>query len=70
MAELPAPRFRRSSSCDGGHCVEVAQLPDGGVAVRDSKHPDLEPRIFDADEWRAFVRGVKAGEFDLAALDD
>lgn len=70
MLVLRALRYRRSSSCDGAGCVEVARLADGSVAVRDSKNPDLEPRVFDAAEWRAFVAGVKAGEFDLATFDD
>ena len=69
MPERSAPPFRRSSFCYSGDCVEVAKLPDGRVAVRDSKHPELGPRLFDAAEWQAFIAGVKAGEFDLAALD-
>jgi hypothetical protein len=42
--------------------------PNGEIAVRDSKHPHLEPRIFTPDEWDAFVAGVKAGEFDRTSL--
>jgi hypothetical protein len=34
------------------------------VAVRDSKNPDGSRLIFSHDEWRAFVAGVRAGEFD------
>ena len=61
--------FRRSSYCGGGACVEVAALVDGKVAVRDAKAPNLDARIFDRDEWAAFIEGVKAGEFDLDVLD-
>jgi hypothetical protein len=41
----------------------VADLPDGGAAVRDSKDPASPVLTFTAQEWVAFVRGVKAGEF-------
>jgi Domain of unknown function (DUF397) len=55
--------FRKSSySAQQGECVEVASLPDGGRAVRDSKDPDGPVLRFSADEWSAFVRRVKAGK--------
>ena len=57
--------YRISSFCTGGHCVEVGQLTDGSVAVRDTKDAAREARlVFTRDEWVAFVQGVKAGEFD------
>jgi Domain of unknown function (DUF397) len=46
----------------GGNCVEVATLPDGSHAVRDSKDADGPVLCFSADEWQAFVRRVKAGD--------
>ena len=52
------------SGAGGGGCVEVAQLP-AVVAVRDSEDPDGPRLAFWTDEWRAFVAGVKAGEFGL-----
>lgn len=56
--------WRRSSSCSQDSCVEVADFPDGGVAVRDGKEPTSSPvLVFTAQEWEAFVVGVKAGEF-------
>lgn len=63
--EMTAPiAFRRSSWCSSQSCVEVADLPDGGVAIRDGKSPDTTPiLLFTADEWTAFISGVKAGEF-------
>ncbi len=57
--------FKVSSFCDFGNCVEVGQLPGGGVAVRDTKDRD-HALVFTPDEWTAFVAGVKNGEFDLA----
>jgi hypothetical protein len=52
------------SSGQGGACVEVADLDDGGRAVRDSKHPDGGYLTFSASEWSAFTAGVRTGEFD------
>jgi len=46
--------------------VEVAQIPASAVAVRDSKDPDGPRLVVAPDEWRAFVAGVKAGEFGLS----
>ncbi|MEV0125478.1 DUF397 domain-containing protein [Streptomyces sp. NPDC050703] len=43
-------------------CVEVAELPHGARAVRDSKNPEREPLRFTASEWAAFRAGVIAGE--------
>ncbi|HKY75229.1 MAG TPA: DUF397 domain-containing protein [Acidimicrobiia bacterium] len=40
-------------------------MRDGLIRVRDSKDRDGGELTFNADEWEAFVRGVKAGEFDL-----
>ena len=57
----------RTSSFSGGNgasCVEVAFLPDGGVAVRDTKDRTLAPHRYTAAEWDAFLAGVRAGEFD------
>lgn len=45
-------------------CVEVAPLPDGGRAVRDSKNPHGPALIFTHAEWTAFTAGVRDGEFD------
>lgn len=52
------------SSGQGGNCVEIADLPNGARAVRDSKNPDGGHLMFTASEWSAFAAGVRAGEFD------
>lgn len=57
--------FRESSYCKKANCVEIAWADVGEVLVRDSKNPDAVVLRFTAAEWAAFVRGVKAGEFDL-----
>jgi hypothetical protein len=67
MTDLTNLRWRKSSfsNGEGGACVEVADLADGGRAVRDSKDRGAGPILsFTAEEWRAFVAGVKDGEFD------
>lgn len=57
--------WRKSSySPNEDNCVEVAELPEGGMAVRDSKRPELGYLSFTAGEWDAFVKGAKDGEFD------
>ncbi|MFI1995318.1 DUF397 domain-containing protein [Actinoplanes sp. NPDC020271] len=59
--------WRKSVRSDnnGGSCVEVADLSDGGAAVRDSKDKGTGPvLIFTAAEWDSFLGGVKDGEFD------
>ena len=50
------------SSGQADNCVEVAALPEGGFAVRDSKDTKGLALDFTANEWRAFVRGVKAAK--------
>jgi Domain of unknown function (DUF397) len=55
---------KSSLSFSNGNCVEVAGLPGGGAAVRDSKDPDGPALQFTADEWHAFTAGVHNGEFD------
>jgi len=44
-------------------CVAVA-IKNEGVAVRNSNDPDCETVFFSYDEWKAFIAGVKTGEFD------
>ena len=57
-----------SGSCFGGNCVRVGLLPNGDIAVGDTKNPDNAPQAFSPDEWDAFIEGVKAGTFDRAML--
>ena len=58
--------WRKSSrsSAQGSDCVEIASLPNGGRAVRDSKNPNGPKLTFSASEWSAFIAGVKDGEFE------
>jgi hypothetical protein len=52
------------SGTNGGDCVEVADLADGGRAVRDSKNPQGAVLTFTRSEWQAFIAGVHDGQFD------
>ena len=53
-----------SSFCAGnGDCVAVGKLPGGHVLVTDTKDPQGPQLRFDPDEWKAFVAGIRAGEF-------
>lgn len=45
-------------------CVEVAALPDGRIAVRNSNQPGAGVVDFTRAEMDAWIKGVKAGEFD------
>jgi hypothetical protein len=54
-----------SRACNNSACVQVAHLPGGMVALRDSKDTAKPPHIFDGEEWAAFLTGVKAGAFDV-----
>ncbi len=59
------PRFAKSSfSYGGGDCVEVA-YHEGRIAVRDSKDRHSPTLWFTKSEWRAFMSGARAGEFDF-----
>ena len=55
---------KSSHSNPCGSCVEVAQLVDGWIAVRNSRHPGGPALIYSRAEMAAFIQGVKAGEFD------
>ena len=44
--------------------VEVAPLPGGGMAVRDSRHREGPVLLYTRAEVTAFVLGAKDGDFD------
>jgi Domain of unknown function (DUF397) len=62
LATRPAV-WRKSSYCQSGECIEVSAL-DGVVLMRDSKDPHGSVLRYDTSEWQAFLRGIRAGEFD------
>jgi hypothetical protein len=47
-----------------GNCVEVARLPGGEVAMRNSRHPEGPALVFTSREFEAFVLSAEDGEFN------
>jgi Domain of unknown function (DUF397) len=65
VADTTGLRWRKSKASQGnGNCVEVAAMPDGMIAVRDSKNPTGAVLVFTRAEMRAWLHGIRAGEFD------
>jgi hypothetical protein len=62
--DLPGATWRRSRfSSPNGNCVEIAALPGGSAAVRDSKDPQGPALVYPAAAVRGFVAAVRAGDF-------
>ena len=55
--------WRRSSKCDSGACVEVADLGTL-IMIRDSAGDGYLPIAVSRPAWRDFLTGVRAGTFD------
>lgn len=66
-SDLSFISWRKSGRSNGGYgdqteCVEVAELA-GRVVMRDSKNPAGPVLTFTHVEWRAFLGGMRGGEF-------
>jgi Domain of unknown function (DUF397) len=64
QALVVTPWIKATASAGTGNCVELAQLADGGVAVRDSKDVQGPMLRFTHAEFEAFLLGAKSAEFD------
>ena len=63
--ELRDVRWSKSGrSSAQGNCVEVAKVPGGEVAMRNSRHPDGPALVFTHGEFEAFVLSAKDGDFN------
>lgn len=67
MTVHPSPpgnlNWRFSRTCEGGACVMVARHGDS-VLFSNGSQPDGPVYLYTVDEWRDFIAGVKAGDFD------
>ena len=56
-------QWRTSRTCDGGACVGVARDGDF-IVLGNTANPAGVVSRFTAQEWSAFLAGVKLGDFD------
>jgi hypothetical protein len=63
--QLPALSWQKSRrSNPSGSCVEMAGLPNGEIAMRNSRDPEGPALIYTVDEIVAFLAGARDGDFD------
>jgi hypothetical protein len=69
-AQLADAVWHKSSySNPNGECVEMAPLPSGDVAVRDSKHAGGPVLVISPAQWRTLLARVRGGS-GLESLPD
>jgi hypothetical protein len=57
------PTWHTGKQCDTGACVEIGTLGES-VLIRSSADPAGPVVKLSREEWRAFVAGLKDGDFD------
>lgn len=63
-ALLTDVRWRKSSRSGArGNCVELAELPDGGFAIRNSRCPNGPALVYSRNQLSAFLSGTKNDSF-------
>ncbi|HET9257981.1 MAG TPA: DUF397 domain-containing protein [Pseudonocardiaceae bacterium] len=64
MHDLEQLRWRKPNRSGAGNaCVEIAQLPNGDRAIRDSKDPTGPVLTITATTWTAFTATARDDEF-------
>ncbi|MEU4203953.1 DUF397 domain-containing protein [Streptomyces sp. NPDC045470] len=64
-SDLGVRWVKSTASGANGNCVEFAQVPGGGVAIRNSRDPHGPALVYTRAEVAAFLEGAKLGEFDF-----
>jgi Domain of unknown function (DUF397) len=62
---ISADGYSKSNFSVTGECIEVCFLSDDTIGLRDPKDTTRPPHLFSKAQWRAFVAGVRNGEFDV-----
>ncbi|MFF3257863.1 DUF397 domain-containing protein [Streptomyces sp. NPDC002932] len=57
-----------ASNPAGGDCVRFAELPNGEVAMSNSRFPEGPALVFTRSEIAAMLVGARQGEFDGMAV--
>jgi uncharacterized protein DUF397 len=66
LGEAAWLKSRHSNS--QGTCVEMARLPDGQIAVRNSRHPEGPALVYTRAEIEALIWGARDGDFDMLVV--
>lgn len=56
--EMEKNKWIKPSQCQSGSCVEIFHGNAGDLVY-------VRKGTYNADEWREFIKAVRAGEFDV-----
>ncbi len=56
--------FKSTRSSANGQCIMCARLPDGGMAVKDSKNPYSPVLSFSPAQWRTFTKDIRRDDLN------
>ena len=64
MTKAQQPVWLRSRFCESSACLEVADIADSSIGIRDSLNPD-SVLVVSKRDWAVFIAGARAGDFQL-----